>query len=103
MVGLSREEGSGFASGRPGTPFGCRRGLTRGRDEQRRAAEKAARDRGVCGKKVANLEQQLGHTREEAQQTEHRVTDAEEALALAEQRLRAAQVRLDEQNSGLSA
>jgi hypothetical protein len=63
--------------------------------------EEAARDRDVWRRKVADLEQQLDCAQEEAQKAEHRFADAEEALALAEQRLRAARVRLDK-NSGLS-
>jgi hypothetical protein len=39
---------------------------------------------------------------EEAKKTERRLTDAEQALALAEQRLRTVQARLVEENSGLS-
>jgi peptidoglycan hydrolase CwlO-like protein len=69
-------------------------------DEHTRAADKATRDRDGWRRKVADLEHELGCARQEAQQAEHRLTDAEKALA--EQRLRAAQVRLVEENSGLS-
>jgi chromosome segregation ATPase len=64
-------------------------------DEHRRAVEKAARDRHGWRRKVADLEQQLGYARQEAEKAEHRVADAKEVLGLAEQRLRAAQVSLD--------
>jgi hypothetical protein len=60
-------------------------------DEHTRAAQKAARDRNGWRRKVADLEQQLGYARDEAQKAEHRLTDEEEALVLAEQRLRSAQ------------
>lgn len=55
--------------------------------------EEAARDRDLWRRKVADLEQQLGYAQQEAHNAEHRVAGSEEALALAEQRLRAAQVR----------
>jgi hypothetical protein len=42
----------------------------------------------------------LGSAQKEAQKAEHRLADAEEALALAERRLRAAQLSLAKKNSG---
>jgi len=71
-------------------------------DERRRGVEKAARDREVWRREVADLERQLDYARDEAQKAERRVTDAKEALGLSEQRMRAAKVRLDRKNSGLS-
>jgi len=62
-------------------------------DEHRRVAENEARDRDGWRRKVADLEQELGYARQEAQKAERRVADAEEARELAEQR-RAAQVCL---------
>jgi predicted nucleic acid-binding Zn-ribbon protein len=72
-------------------PSGCHTGV-----------EKAARDREVWRREVADLERQLDYARDEAQKAERRVTDAKEALGLSEQRLRAAKVRLDRKTSGLS-
>jgi chromosome segregation ATPase len=61
-------------------PSGCHTGV-----------EKAARDREVWRREVADLERQLDYARDEAQKAERRVTDAKEALGLSEQRMRAAQ------------
>jgi hypothetical protein len=70
-------------------------------DEGKGRVEEAARDRDVWRRKVADLDQQLGYAQEEAQKAEHRFADAEQALVLAKQRLRAVQVSLDKMNSAL--
>jgi len=71
-------------------------------DERKRGLGKAARIRDGCRREVADLELQLDYAHEEAQEAGHRVADAEEALALAEQPLRAAQVRLHNKKSCLN-
>ena len=71
-------------------------------DDGKRRVEVAVRDRDVWRRKVADLDQQLASAKEEAKKAEHRFADAEEALDLAEQRLRTVQARLVEENSGLS-
>jgi hypothetical protein len=69
-------------------------------DEGRRHVEEQTRDRDVWRGKVADLGQQLSSAQTEAQKAEYRLADAEQALALAERRLRAAQVSLAKKISG---
>ena len=70
-------------------------------DEGKRRVEEAARDRDVWRRKVADLDQEFNSAREEAEKAEHRLGDAEQALALAEQRVRTGGL-LDRKNSVLS-
>ncbi len=63
-------------------------------DEHRRDAAKAALDCDVWRRKVADLDKQLKSAQEEAQRAEHRSSDAEQSLALAERRLRTAEAGL---------
>jgi hypothetical protein len=50
-------------------------------DAGKARVEEAARDRDVWRRKAADLEEQLGYAQEEERKAEHRVANAEEALA----------------------
>jgi hypothetical protein len=69
-------------------------------DEGKRHVEEQTRDRDVWRGKVADLGQRLSSAQTEAQKAEYRLADAEQALALAERRLRDAQVSQAKRISG---